>query len=61
MKVLSINGQENRADAADDMPLPWVTLDFQTRDGHHFLLSRGDILLLAEDKVGSGHSLETDR
>ncbi|MDI4233458.1 hypothetical protein AAFX91_24045 [Bradyrhizobium sp. 31Argb] len=31
------------------------TLDFQTRDGEHFLLHPGDILL-AEDTVGSGHS-----
>jgi quercetin dioxygenase-like cupin family protein len=31
------------------------TLDFQTRDGEHFLLRAGDILL-AEDTVGSGHS-----
>jgi AraC-like ligand binding domain len=31
------------------------TLDFQTRDGQHFLLHPGDILL-AEDTVGSGHS-----
>jgi quercetin dioxygenase-like cupin family protein len=31
------------------------TLDFQTRDGAHFLLRPGDILL-AEDTVGSGHS-----
>jgi hypothetical protein len=31
------------------------TLDFQTRDGHHFRLSPGDILL-AEDTAGGGHS-----
>jgi quercetin dioxygenase-like cupin family protein len=31
------------------------TLDFQTREGEHFLLRPGDILL-AEDTVGSGHS-----
>jgi quercetin dioxygenase-like cupin family protein len=31
------------------------TLDFQTRDGEHFLLHPGDILL-AEDTVGSGHN-----
>lgn len=31
------------------------TLDFQTRDGKHFLLRPGDILL-AEDTVGTGHS-----
>jgi quercetin dioxygenase-like cupin family protein len=31
------------------------TLDFQTRDGNHFLLRPGDILL-AEDTIGSGHS-----
>jgi quercetin dioxygenase-like cupin family protein len=31
------------------------TLDFQTREGEHFLLHPGDILL-AEDTVGSGHS-----
>jgi len=31
------------------------TLDFQTRDGEHFLLHPGDILF-AEDTVGSGHS-----
>jgi hypothetical protein len=31
------------------------TLDFQTRDGEHFLIHPGDILL-AEDTVGSGHS-----
>ena len=31
------------------------TLDFQTRDGEHFLLHPGDILL-AEDTAGSGHS-----
>jgi len=31
------------------------TLDFQTRDGNHFLLHPGDILL-AEDTIGSGHS-----
>jgi quercetin dioxygenase-like cupin family protein len=31
------------------------TLDFQTRDGEHFLLHPGNILL-AEDTAGSGHS-----
>ncbi|MBO4226721.1 hypothetical protein [Bradyrhizobium neotropicale] len=31
------------------------TLDFETRDGEHFLLHPGDILL-AEDTAGSGHS-----
>ena len=31
------------------------TLDFQTREGEHFLIRPGDILL-AEDTVGSGHS-----
>ena len=31
------------------------TLDFQTRQGEHFLLHPGNILL-AEDTVGSGHS-----
>ncbi|OAF19380.1 cupin domain-containing protein [Bradyrhizobium neotropicale] len=31
------------------------TLDFQTRDGEHFLLHPGDVLL-AEDTAGSGHS-----
>jgi hypothetical protein len=31
------------------------TLDFQTRDGQHFLLHPGNILL-AEDTAGSGHS-----
>ena len=31
------------------------TLDFQTRDGEHFLLRPGDILF-AEDTAGSGHS-----
>jgi len=31
------------------------TLDFQTREGEHFILRPGDILL-AEDTVGSGHS-----
>ncbi|MBA7465636.1 hypothetical protein ES707_00806 [subsurface metagenome] len=31
------------------------TLDFQTREGKHFMLHPGDILL-AEDTVGSGHS-----
>ena len=31
------------------------TLDFQTREGEHFLLHPGDILF-AEDTVGSGHS-----
>jgi quercetin dioxygenase-like cupin family protein len=31
------------------------TLDFQTRDGSHFLIRPGEILL-AEDTVGSGHS-----
>jgi quercetin dioxygenase-like cupin family protein len=31
------------------------TLDFQTRDGEHFLLHPGDILF-AEDTAGSGHS-----
>jgi quercetin dioxygenase-like cupin family protein len=31
------------------------TLDFQTREGEHFLLHPGNILL-AEDTVGSGHS-----
>jgi quercetin dioxygenase-like cupin family protein len=31
------------------------TLDFQTRDGEHFMLHPGDILL-AEDTAGSGHS-----
>jgi quercetin dioxygenase-like cupin family protein len=31
------------------------TLDFQTRDGEHFVLRPGDILL-ADDTSGSGHS-----
>ncbi len=31
------------------------TLDFQTREGEHFVLRPGDILL-AEDTAGSGHS-----
>jgi quercetin dioxygenase-like cupin family protein len=31
------------------------TLDFQTREGQHFLIRPGEILL-AEDTVGSGHS-----
>jgi quercetin dioxygenase-like cupin family protein len=31
------------------------TLDFQTREGKHFMLHPGDILL-AEDTAGSGHS-----
>jgi len=31
------------------------TLDFQTREGKHFTLRPGDVLL-AEDTVGSGHS-----
>jgi hypothetical protein len=31
------------------------TLDFQTREGEHFLICPGDILL-AEDTAGSGHS-----
>jgi hypothetical protein len=31
------------------------TLDFETRDGQHFVIRPGDILL-AEDTVGSGHS-----
>jgi quercetin dioxygenase-like cupin family protein len=31
------------------------TLDFQTREGKHFMLKPGDILL-AEDTAGSGHS-----
>jgi mannose-6-phosphate isomerase-like protein (cupin superfamily) len=31
------------------------TLDFTTRQGEHFLIRPGDILL-AEDTVGSGHS-----
>ena len=31
------------------------TLDFQTREGKHFTLCPGDILL-AEDTAGSGHS-----
>ena len=31
------------------------TLDFQTRDGKHFLIHPGDVLL-AEDTIGSGHS-----
>ena len=31
------------------------TLDFQTREGEHFLIRPGDILF-AEDTVGSGHS-----
>jgi hypothetical protein len=31
------------------------TLDFQTREGKHFMLWPGD-LLLAEDTTGSGHS-----
>jgi quercetin dioxygenase-like cupin family protein len=30
-------------------------LDFQTRDGEHFALNPGDVLL-AEDTAGSGHS-----
>jgi hypothetical protein len=36
------------------------TLDFQTREGEHFLLHPGDILL-AEDTVGSGHSWKLTR
>ena len=31
------------------------TLDFQTREGKHFLIRPGDILF-AEDTAGSGHS-----
>jgi quercetin dioxygenase-like cupin family protein len=31
------------------------TLDFETREGEHFLIRPGEILL-AEDTVGSGHS-----
>ena len=31
------------------------TLDFQTRDGKHFLIHPGNVLL-AEDTAGSGHS-----
>jgi quercetin dioxygenase-like cupin family protein len=31
------------------------TLDFQTREGEHFLIHPGDILF-AEDTIGSGHS-----
>ncbi|MGD0434444.1 MAG: AraC family ligand binding domain-containing protein [Acetobacteraceae bacterium] len=31
------------------------TLDFQTREGEHFLIRPGDILL-AEDTIGGGHS-----
>jgi quercetin dioxygenase-like cupin family protein len=31
------------------------TLDFQTREGEHFLMHPGEILF-AEDTVGSGHS-----
>jgi quercetin dioxygenase-like cupin family protein len=31
------------------------TLDFQTREGEHFTIHPGDVLL-AEDTVGSGHS-----
>jgi hypothetical protein len=31
------------------------TLDFQTREGEHFMIRPGDILL-AEDTVGGGHS-----
>ena len=31
------------------------TLDFQTRNGEHFIIRPGDILL-AEDTTGSGHS-----
>jgi quercetin dioxygenase-like cupin family protein len=31
------------------------TLDFQTREGEHFIIRPGDILL-AEDTTGSGHS-----
>jgi quercetin dioxygenase-like cupin family protein len=31
------------------------TLEFQTREGEHFLIRAGDILF-AEDTVGSGHS-----
>jgi hypothetical protein len=31
------------------------TLDFKTREGEHFLIRPGDILL-AEDTAGSGHS-----
>lgn len=31
------------------------TLDFQTREGEHFLIRPGEILF-AEDTVGSGHS-----
>jgi quercetin dioxygenase-like cupin family protein len=31
------------------------TLDFQTREGEHFLIHPGDILL-AEDTAGGGHS-----
>lgn len=31
------------------------TLDFQTRDGQHFMLGPGDVLL-AEDTIGTGHT-----
>jgi quercetin dioxygenase-like cupin family protein len=31
------------------------TLDFQTREGKHFLIRPGDVLL-AEDTAGSGHT-----
>jgi quercetin dioxygenase-like cupin family protein len=31
------------------------TLDFQTREGEHFVIRQGDVLF-AEDTVGSGHS-----
>ena len=36
------------------------TLDFQTREGEHFILHPGNILL-AEDTVGSGHSWKLTR
>ena len=60
----SISFQETKSGGAfawHDAPIRQLvitlsgTLDFQTREGKHFLIRPGDVLL-AEDTVGSGHS-----
>ena len=64
IKVVSISFQETASGGAfswHTAPIRQLvitlsgTLDFQTREGEHFSLHPGDVLL-AEDTAGSGHS-----
>ena len=64
LPVTTVSFQETRSGGAfawHDAPARQLvitlsgTLDFQTREGKHFMLRPGDILL-AEDTAGSGHS-----